>query len=313
MPDRARANARIAQRLVVVTGKGGVGKSTVAAALAARSAKLGARTLLVVSAERDEVHPLFATTARYEPTEVAPNLSIGRVDGHSALREYVHRTVWPPRMYDWFLESRALAHFTEAAPGFEELMCLGKLYDLATGRAFSRVVFDGPSTGHALLMLGVPRVTVSAVKAGPLYRNALKIASMLEDKTRTAIVTVALAEEMSVRETLELRERLRSELRYEPGAVVVNRVRTQLFSDAEIDALAQIGAPSRTLCAMIESARARHELAAVQATHVETLQAGTSDVVVHTVPEVVRNRFDAAQLIDAVGESLAPIVVSPTT
>ena len=311
MPDRARADARIAQRLVVVTGKGGVGKSTVAAALASQSAKLGARTLLVVSAERDEIHPLYATTVRYEPTEVAPNLSISRVDGHSALREYVHRNVWPPRMYDWFLDSRALVHFTEAAPGFEELMCLGKLYDLATGKTFVRVVFDAPSTGHALLMLGVPRVTVSAVKAGPLYRNALKIESMLEDPARTAIVTVALPEEMSVRETFELRERLRSELRLVPGAVIVNRVRTQLFSTAEIDALAQIGAPSRTLCAMIESARARHELAAAQATHLDALRAGSSDAILHTVPEVVRNRFDAAQLIDAVSGSLAPIVASP--
>jgi len=310
MPERARRGARIAQRLVVVTGKGGVGKSTIAAALAQRSAQLGVRTLLVVPAERDERHPLFGTTTRYAPTEVAANLSISRVDGHSALKEYVHRTVWPPRIYDWFLDSRALAHFTEAAPGFEELMCLGKLYDLATSPTFGRVVFDAPSTGHALLMLGVPRVTTSAVRAGALHRNAQKIQSMLEDEARTTVVTVALAEEMSVRETLELRERLHTEVGLALGPVIVNRVRTQLFSADEIEALGRIGAPSPTLCAMVDAAQARYALAAVQATHVETLQAGCDDVALHAVSEVVRDRFDGARLVGAVGDALAPIIAA---
>ena len=310
MPERARA-ARITQRLVFVTGKGGVGKSTIAAALAAQSAALGVRTLLVVSTEKDAPSELFAATVRYAPTQVAPSLSISRVDGRSALKEYVHRTVWPPRLYDWFLDSRALAHFTEAAPGFEELLSLGKLYDLATGNDFARVVFDAPSTGHALLMLGVPSVTVSAVKTGALNRNAQKIRLMLEDAARTAIVTVALPEEMSVRETLELRDRMRTEIGLPLGPVIANRVRRQLFASDEIDALGRIAAPSATLAAMIDSAQARFDLSAVQATHLDALQAGCDGAAVHSVAEVVRDRFDETGLVAEVAASLASIVARP--
>ena len=95
-----------------------------------------------------------------------------------------------PGLYDWFLDSTALKHFTEAAPGFEELMCLGKIYDLVSDSKYDRVVFDGPATGHAALMLRVPRTTGAAVRTGPLHHNALKIQLMLENDMTTRIVIV---------------------------------------------------------------------------------------------------------------------------
>src|SRR4029450_13632988 len=124
------------------------------------------------------------------------------------------RTMWVPGIYEWFLSGPALNHFTEAAPGFEELMSLGKLYDLATDRrsnAFERIVFDAPASGHVALMLRVPRVTTEAIRTGPLHHNALKIQGLIEDDLRTAVLIVALAEEMAVREGVELAQRLRQE------------------------------------------------------------------------------------------------------
>jgi len=144
----------------------------------------------VVQQQSDLPHPQLGRIASYDAVRVESNLDLCSVDGGSALKEYVHRTVLLPNLYDWFLNSTALKHFTEAAPGFDELMCLGKLYDLVSDSKYDRVVFDGPATGHAALMLRVPRTTSAAVRTGPLHHNALKIQLMLENDIKTRIVIV---------------------------------------------------------------------------------------------------------------------------
>jgi len=116
---------------------------------------------------------------------------------------------------------------------------------------------------------------------------------------------------MSVRETLELREKLRTEIGLPLGPVIANRVRRQLFASDEIDALGRIAAPSATLAAMIDSAQARFDLSAVQATHLDALQAGCDGAAVHSVAEVVRDRFDGTGLVAEVAASLASIVARP--
>jgi anion-transporting ArsA/GET3 family ATPase len=299
---------RLPQKLLIVTGKGGVGKSTVAAALALACAARGERTLLVVPASADEPHPVFGSIVRYEPAPVRANLFASRVDGHSALKEYVRRTLWPARLYDWVVDSRALVHFTEAAPGFDELMCMGKVYELCKDSAFQRIVFDAPSTGHALLMLRVARVTAAAVRTGALHHNALKIQLLLENDTRTSVVTVALAEEMPVRETLELRARLESEAALRPGPVLVNRVRQQLFSQSEIDALGSIAAPSPTLERLVRAARSRRRLSHAQEEQIASL-AGVQPTL---LPEVIRDRHDAAGLAEALATHVAPLLAAVT-
>jgi anion-transporting ArsA/GET3 family ATPase len=309
-PAQPHPTPRLGQRLLIVTGKGGVGKSTVAAALALECAARGERTLLVAHSPQDAPHPVFGTLARYAPAPVKPNLSVSRVDGHAALKEYVRRSLWPARLYDWVVDSRALAHFTEAAPGFDELMSLGKIYDYCTGKDFDRVVLDAPSTGHALLMLKVARVTTSAVRTGPLHHNALKIQLMLENDTRTAVVLVALPEEMSVRETLELRHRLEHEAAIRPGPVLVNRIRAQLFSQGEIEALDAVADPSPTLARMIATAKARFRLSQTQAEQMQAL--GDASIRPTHLPEIIRDRHDAAGLAEALRAHVAPILAGAT-
>jgi len=309
LPERPRPVAPLSQRLLIVTGKGGVGKSTIATALAMACAEHGERTLLVIQRESDDKHPLLDVPVRYEPTAAGPNLSVSRVDGHSALKDYVSRTFWPPGLYQRFLDSRALVHFTEAAPGFDELMCLGKLYDYVTDSNFRRIVFDAPSTGHALLMLRVPRVTAEAVRTGPLHHNALKIQLMLENDTRTSIVVVTLPEEMSVRETIELQSRLHSDAALLPGPIVLNRLRPQLFSAAEVESLERLSDVSITFQRMIEVARARHDLSRVQKQHADLLRGSVTGVRMIDVPEIIRDRHDGVGLADAVRRHLEPLVV----
>ncbi len=295
------------QRLVIVTGKGGVGKTTIAAALARTCAAAGERTLLTTQTGA-ALQPLFGVQPRYTPAPVAESLWVSQLDAHGALKEYAHRHSLMPGLYDWFLDNKALRQFTEAAPGFEELMCLGKLYDLVGGAGYDRIVFDAPSTGHAALMLRVPRVIAKAVATGQLHHNALKIQLMLENDLTTAVVIVALPEEMAVREALELRAALGREARLQSGPVILNRLRPQLFADSEIAALETTTSGSATLTRMIAAARSRCEFSNVQAHHAATLKARVNGVT--DVLEVIRERHDPAALLDAVGKDLQPLLAT---
>ena len=158
-----------------------------------------------------------------------------RVDAFAAIREYVRRKVPFSGMYDTFLKSHMFRDFAEAAPGFEELMCLGKLYDLATDSDFDKVVFDAPATGHLKTLVDVPAATLKAVLVGPLNHNARKIQDLLMNPERTRVVLATLAEEMAVREVMELAAFL-SERRMGVGPVVVNQRVTSRFSPGEVDA-----------------------------------------------------------------------------
>jgi anion-transporting ArsA/GET3 family ATPase len=241
--------------------------------------------------------------ASYRPAQVEPNLDLCSVDGRSALKEYVHRTVLLPGLYDWFLDSTALKHFTEAAPGFEELMCLGKLYDLVSASKYDRIVFDGPATGHAALMLRVPRTTGAAVRTGPLHNNALKIQSMLENDATTRIVIVSLAEEMAIREAMELARYVTGDLAMHLGPMIVNRVTQQLFDRTEIDALRGTVSASPGLSRMVHAASARFERATSEAEYVTTLRTERPSYI--EVRQIVLARHDPALLIDGIIANLA--------
>ncbi len=274
-----------------------------ATALAAESARAGRRTLLVVQQQSDLRHPQLGMVAAYRPAQVEPNFDLCSVDGRSALKEYVHRTMTLPGLYDWFLDSTALKHFTEAAPGFEELMCLGKIYDLVSDSKYDRVVFDGPATGHAALMLRVPRTTGAAVRTGPLHHNALKIQLMLENDVTTRIVIVALAEEMAIREASELARYVTSDLAMHLGPMIVNRVSRQLFDRGEIDALRTATAASPALMRMVHAASARFERASAEAQYVAGLRAERPWLI--EVPQIVLARHDPALLVDGIVANLA--------
>ncbi len=273
-----------------------------ATALAASAARKGRRTLLVVQQQSDLRHPQLGIAASYRPVEVEPNLDLCSVDGRSALKEYVHRSMALPGLYDWFLNSTALKHFTEAAPGFEELMCLGKLYDLVSDSKYELVVFDGPSTGHAALMLRVPRTTGAAVRTGPLHHNALKIQLMLENDMTTRVVIVALAEEMAIREGMELAKLVTTDLAMYLGPMIVNRITRQLFDRTEIAALHAATAASPALTRMTRAATARFDRANAEAQYVAALRTERPWLV--EIPQIVLARHDPALLIDGIVATL---------
>jgi len=296
-------------KLLFVTGKGGVGKSAVATALATRAARAQQRTLLVVQQPADLLHPQLGIAAAYQPVEVEPNLDLCSVDGRSALKEYVHRTAPLGALYNWILDSAALRHFTEAAPGFDELMCLGKLYNLVTDSKYDRIVFDGPATGHAALMLRVPRTIGTAVRTGPLHHNALKIQTLLENPALTRIVIVSLAEEMAVHEALELARVVTVELAMHLGPLIANRVTQQLFDVTEIEALAALPDASPMIGRLARAAAARFERASVEASLVASLRGERPWLI--EVPQIVLARHDQAALVDGIVASLQRSIEAP--
>jgi anion-transporting ArsA/GET3 family ATPase len=272
--------ALLARRLVIVTGKGGTGKTAVAAALALAAARAGRRTLVAEMGRDEAVLPLLApgsAPAGYAGREVAPGLTALRIDPYEALAEYLGLQIGVPRLVRGVLRNRAFHQLMEASPGWRELITLGKVWHLEQMRErdgrprYDLIVVDAPATGHGVAFLNVPRVVVSALRAGPLRRHAKLVEELLEDPQRTLLLPVALAEELPTRETAELVARVRSEVGIAVDRVVVNGVVGAPFPpglETLDELLAQLPADLRcgelpragSLAACAAFLRARHEL-----------------------------------------------------
>jgi anion-transporting ArsA/GET3 family ATPase len=227
----------LARRLLVVTGKGGTGKTTVAAALALAAAARG-RRVLVVETGRDENVPRLlghlGGPVGYTGVRTPAGPFVLRMEPYAALAEYLNVQLGVPGVVARLLRQRAFRQLMDAAPGWRELVTLGKVWHLEQarddGRArFDTLVVDAPATGHGLTFLDVPRVVVSAIRSGPLRRHAGWVEGLVRDPERTLLLPVALAEELPARETVELVRRLREQVGVALDRVIVNAVATAPF------------------------------------------------------------------------------------
>ncbi|MGH0038117.1 MAG: ArsA family ATPase [Myxococcota bacterium] len=227
------ASDLIERRLVIVTGKGGTGKTTVAAALGLAAARSGKRVLLAEMGRDEHLASLIAPDTGpvgYEGRELAPGLRVMRIDPFAALSEYLGLQLGGRALVDATFRQRGFRQLMEASPGWRELITLGKVWhleqqtDARGARLYDLIIVDAPATGHGVTFLDVPRVVVSAVSTGPLRRHSEWVAQMIRDQERTLLLPVALAEELPVRETTELVARVRDEIGIAVDRVVVNAI-----------------------------------------------------------------------------------------
>jgi anion-transporting ArsA/GET3 family ATPase len=274
------------RRLLYVTGKGGVGKTTVAAALGVAAARAGRRTIVCEVADQDRVSRAFRREGVVPETEVqlADNLWAITIDPQRALEEWLGNQVGGIGLRV-LARSSAFQYFVAAAPGAKELITIGKIWELGqtqrwtkSNRTYDLVIVDAPSSGHGLAMLTTPRTFGEIARVGPIRRQAFKIRDTLADPERTGYVAVALPEEMPVNETLELEQKLPAAVGSRLEAIVVNGLWPERFSASDAEALrAANGRPS------VQAALTSYERARAQRSHLRRLRRATEAKVV-TLP-----------------------------
>lgn len=270
------------KRLVFVTGKGGVGKSTVAMALGIAAARRGLRTIVAeLSGQARAAETFGVAAAPGRELELTDHLHALSVDVPTAMEEYLHERAG--RVGDLLAASRAFHAFTSATPGMRELLSIGKVWELAQdrrrvdkARPYDLVIVDAPATGHALGALRAPRTFGEIARVGPIAHQGRTIDATLTDPAQTAVVAVALPEEMPVTETLALQDGLRDVLGLELAQVVVNACLPERIGPRQArsveDALAQAQTP--VVHAALRAAVAEHARASLQQEQVARLAEG---------------------------------------
>jgi anion-transporting ArsA/GET3 family ATPase len=299
------------KRLIFVTGKGGVGKSTLAAALGVLGARHGLRTMVAELSSQQRVQGLFDRYGeQFEEVQLASRLFTISIDPEHAMDEYLRVKVGA--LGHALSGSRLFQAFAMATPGMRELLTIGKVWELAQlhrrtrgASPYDLVIVDAPATGHGLGLLRTPRTFADIARVGPIAHQGRAIADTLADRDFTGVVAVATPEEMPVNETLTLCEAVEGE-QMALDLVVLNGLYPVRFDSGEVEQLAKALERSRSQLSRsaLRAALAEHARAENQREQQARLEAGVNGRIVE-LPYVFTEHLGPRQ-VEGLADALEP-------
>lgn len=232
------------KRILFITGKGGVGKTTVAAAMAYAARDRGLNVCLVEVIPSPNMRMIFEQDIPlYKETEVDRNITVLTIEPFRALHEYVGLQLKIGGAARLIMNNRILNYFLDTAPGWRELITVGKIWHLHDMKSkwshkprFDLIVVDSPATGHGLSFLKVPSVFMNIIKMGRMQGQTADVQTMLTDPAISLLNVVTLPEEMPVNESISLLTTAREELHIPTGFTFVNSVYSPLFDEKSREA-----------------------------------------------------------------------------
>jgi len=278
------------RRLVVVTGKGGVGKTTVAAALASLAADRGKRTLVCEVDAKGNLADAYETApTKFAERQISPRLWAMSMDTEASLRQYLSLQLKLPLVARVGPLAKMFDFVASAAPGVKEIVTVGKLCWEVRERHYDIVVVDAAASGHVVSQLAAPQAINELVQVGLVRQQTGWMLDILGDPAQTGLVIVATPAEMPVNETLELRDRVAAETNVDLAAVVVNRVLPELFTTGEEAVFDRLEEPPAVAALdaavggavqpLLDAARLAVTLRRSRTEHVERLRAAIDDSV----------------------------------
>jgi anion-transporting ArsA/GET3 family ATPase len=296
------------KRLVFVTGKGGVGKSTISLAIGLRAAAAGRRTIVCEVAGQETASRVFRRgEIGFNEVELAPNLWGISIDPDESLREYLLLQLKVRAMRDLLVRSRIFSYLAAATPGLKELVTIGKIWELANrrikqGREYDLVVVDAPATGHGVGFLQTPRTFAGIARVGPVHSQARELDRYLTDHTTTGVAIVAIPEEMPVNETASLEGQLRDEVGIAVERIYMNGMYPDRFDDEDAGRLEQaqeqLRGPPR---AAVRAALSEHRRKLSELEQLKRLRSLTRTPL-ETLPYIFKPRLGVPELERLAGE-----------
>jgi anion-transporting ArsA/GET3 family ATPase len=283
------------RQLLFVTGKGGVGKTTIAAAIAQLAARQGRRTLVCEMDAKGSLASAFdCAPFPYRPREIDTGLFGMAMNTEDSLREYLKLFIRIPFVGRLGPLARTFDFVADAAPGVKEILAIGKLCYEVRERNYDLVVVDAEASGHIVSQIGAPRVISELVQVGLVREQTKWMLEILDDPARTGLIAVTTAEEMPVNETIDLMMRVGQQTQVDVAALIVNRVLPALFTtrEAEVfDRLCEadpqgvlIDALGIHVATVFEGARLNEVRRRGGAAHLELMRAGIANTVAATAP-----------------------------
>jgi anion-transporting ArsA/GET3 family ATPase len=232
------------RRFVILSGKGGVGRTTVAAALARAAVHAGKRVLVAQMDSPERLGRLLGHVGSIGP-EVIPvseGLDAVNMSAKAAMKQYGLMVLRYETLYRTIFENKAVQGFLAAVPGLDAYAMLGKAWwhtteELEGRPRYDLVILDGPASGHTATMLRIPQAITEAMPKGPLAKDAALMTALFRDPARTAFVIVTLAEDLPARETAELARVARGSLSLPVGPLVVNGLPPAAPARPEVQAI----------------------------------------------------------------------------